>query len=154
MNEIEVIKLLKEEKFLEEEVIKFLKFYNQNSYSPYSRFRVSACLVIKKNDKVYYVGGANVENSSYGLSICAERNVVFKAVTDGFIPNNNDTSWIFMALFVPVDKFITPCGACRQVISEFVENIPLIIYNQNFDKRILFLDDIFKERFSPKDLKY
>ncbi|MFN3994933.1 MAG: cytidine deaminase [bacterium] len=137
----------------EEEVLKVLKYYNDNSYSPYSRFRVSACLVIKKNDKIYYVGGTNVENSSYGLSICAERNAVFKAIAEGYIPNDTDTSWLFIALYVPVEKFITPCGACRQVISEFVENIPIVIYNKKFERKILFLDEIFKEKFSPRDLK-
>lgn len=148
MNEIEKLILP-----FEEEVINILKFYNDSSYSPYSNFRVSACLVIRKSDKIVYIGGTNVENSSYGLSICAERNAVFRAIAERMNPLDYEIVWLFLALYVPVEKFITPCGACRQVISEFVEDIPIIIYNKKFNKKTLFLREIFKEKFSPSDLK-
>ncbi len=148
MNEIEKLILP-----FEEEVINILKFYNDSSYSPYSNFKVSACLVIRKNDKIVYIGGTNVENSSYGLSICAERNAVFRAIAERMNPLDYEIVWLFLALYVPVEKFITPCGACRQVISEFVEDIPIIIYNKKFNKKTLFLREIFKEKFSPSDLK-
>ncbi|MCX7758046.1 MAG: cytidine deaminase [bacterium] len=137
----------------ENEVVSLLKFYNSNSYSPYSNFKVSSCLVIRKQDKIHYIGGSNVENSSYGLSICAERNAVFKCISEGLAPRDNEVSWLFIALFVPVKNFVSPCGACRQVISEFIEDIPIVIYNQQFQKKIVLLNDIFKEKFSPKDLK-
>ncbi len=148
MNEIEKLILP-----FEEEVINILKFYNDSSYSPYSNFKVSACLVIRKNDKIVYIGGTNVENSSYGLSICAERNAVFRAIAERMNPLDYEIVWLFLSLYVPVEKFITPCGACRQVISEFVEDIPIIIYNKKFNKKTLFLREIFKEKFSPSDLK-
>lgn len=137
---------------LEKEILEVLKFYNNNSYSPYSKFKVSACLVIKQGQKVSYIGGTNVENSSYGLSICAERVAVFKAISEGFVPDDN-TKWLYIALYVPVENFITPCGACRQVLSEFNHNIPIVMYNKNFNKKILLLNEIFKDQFSPKDLK-
>jgi len=136
----------------EEEVVAYLKFYNESSYSPYSNFKVSACLVIKGVDKIHYVGGTNVENSSYGLSICAERTAIFRAISERLIPSSQ-LSWLFIAIYVPSHKFIMPCGACRQVISEFVSNILIVSYNIDFKKKILTLDDIFRERFTPNDLK-
>lgn len=137
----------------EKEVINILKFYNCNSYSPYSKFKVSSCLTIMKEDKIHYIGACNVENSSYGLSICAERNAVFKAVSEGMIPGNQQTKWLFISIFVPTHRFIFPCGACRQVISEFVEDIAIVVYNNEFRKKIVLLNEIFKEKFSPKDLR-
>jgi len=129
----------------------YLRFYNESSYSPYSKFKVSSCLVVNNNGKISYIGGTNVENSSYGLSICAERNAIFGAVSERLIPSK-DVSWLFIALYVPTTKFITPCGACRQVISEFVNDILIVSYNIEFERKFFTLDDIFKERFGPQDL--
>ncbi|MEN3015052.1 MAG: cytidine deaminase [bacterium] len=140
---------------IEGKIIEILKFYNQTSYCPYSNFRVSACLVIRNNklNELNFVGGCNVENSSYGLSICAERNLIFKCISEGYFPDGKNLDWIFLCLYVPVKKFISPCGACRQVISEFVDDIPIVIYNQELQRKVLYLSEIFKERFSPTDLK-
>lgn len=146
---LEVINLLKDS---EQKILDVLKYYNNNSYSPYSKFRVSSCIVINKNGDKVYIGGTNVENSSYGLSICAERVAIFKSLNEGLIPSP-ENQWLLLALYVPVEKFITPCGACRQVLSEFVNDIPIVIYNKNFEKKLLTLGEIFKERFSPNDLK-
>lgn len=84
----------------------------ERSYSPYSHFRVGAALLCK-NGEIFT--GTNVENRSFGLTICAERNALCRAVAEG----NND----FEALFIScpdADYPVSPCGACRQVISEFV----------------------------------
>uniref|UniRef100_A0A7S0G0F3 Cytidine deaminase n=1 Tax=Rhodosorus marinus TaxID=101924 RepID=A0A7S0G0F3_9RHOD len=81
------------------------------AYSPYSNYRVGAAL-LASSGKPY--GGCNVENSSYGLTICAERTALFKAASNG---ERN-----FKAIVVTSDhseEFIYPCGACRQVLSEF-----------------------------------
>lgn len=82
------------------------------SYSPYSHFAVGAALLCK-NGKVYY--GANVENSSYGLSMCAERNAVYHALMEGVSPDDFEA----LALIGDTPDPISPCGACRQVLSEF-----------------------------------
>jgi cytidine deaminase len=82
----------------------------ENSYAPYSNFHVGAA-VVGKNDKIY--SGSNVENSSYGLTICAERNAIFKMVNDG----EREISAIL--IIGDTEEFLPPCGACRQVISEF-----------------------------------
>ena len=82
----------------------------KTSYSPYSRFRVGAAVL---TDDGTVFSGCNVENSSYGLSICAERNAIFQMAFAG--------KRKITAIAVTSDErtFITPCGACRQVISEF-----------------------------------
>jgi cytidine deaminase len=104
----------------ETELIKKAKEARKKAYAPYSKFKVGAALLIKSG-KVYT--GANVENSAYGLTVCAERSAVFKAVNDG----NRD----FSKIVVAADKNspITPCGACRQVLSEFVKDLEVVCVN-------------------------
>ncbi|WP_455382768.1 cytidine deaminase [Salinispira pacifica] len=81
------------------------------SYSPYSKFRVGAAL-LTSDGRIYR--GANIENRSYGLAICAERSAIFAAVSNG------ESTFQAMAIYTPDAKeLLTPCGACRQVISEF-----------------------------------
>jgi cytidine deaminase len=82
----------------------------KTSYSPYSRFRVGASLLT--DDGTIY-SGCNVENASYGLSICAERNAVFRMAFAG------KRKILAVAVTSDENGFITPCGACRQVIAEF-----------------------------------
>jgi len=82
------------------------------SYSPYSKFRVGAAL-LASDGTVYR--GANIENRSYGLANCAERSAVFLALSQGV------TSFDAIAIYSPdSEEMLTPCGACRQVLSEFV----------------------------------
>lgn len=90
------------------------------SYSPYSKFKVGAALEL--NDGTF-IHGANIENSSYGLSNCAERSALFAAYSMGY--NKDD----FKSLTVIADTKgpISPCGACRQVISELMDNDTKII---------------------------
>ena len=92
------------------------------SYSPYSHFKVGAC-VLTEDGQMY--AGTNVENASYGLTLCAERNAIFKAVSEGH------TRFIALALCtdpVPGQPFGTPCGACLQVMTEFMKpDTPLFL---------------------------
>jgi cytidine deaminase len=80
-----------------------------HAYAPYSRFRVGAAVLA---EEVIY-GGANVENASYGLSICAERNAIFQAVAQG--ARRIDA----ICIYTPTSAAVTPCGACLQVMHEF-----------------------------------
>ena len=86
------------------------KSASANAYCRYSSFRVGAAVL--SSDGVLAVG-CNVENASYGLTMCAERNAVFRAVADGA------TSIVAVALYTPTAGPVTPCGACRQVLAEF-----------------------------------
>lgn len=82
------------------------------AYAPYSKFRVGAALLCKTGE---IITGANIENRSYGLTNCAERSALFAAVSEG------KTDFDALAIYSPDSEGpIPPCGACRQVISEFV----------------------------------
>lgn len=101
-------------------LIKIARKVRQNAYSPYSHFQVGAALEANSG-KVF--SGCNVENISYGLTICAERNAVFKAVASGVHS--------FRRIVILADSIepVTPCGACRQVLSEFSEEMEVVSVN-------------------------
>ena len=83
---------------------------SKNSYSPFSRFAVGAA-VLAKSGQIYQ--GCNVENSSFGLTNCAERTAIFKAVSEG------EREILAVAIYSPTSDSCYPCGACRQVLYEF-----------------------------------
>lgn len=92
----------------------------KNAYAPYSGFQVGAALETD-GDKVFE--GCNVENLSYGLTICAERSAVFSAIASGYRK--------FKKIVIVADSVepVTPCGACRQVLAEFSDNMEVISIN-------------------------
>jgi cytidine deaminase len=98
--------------------------------------------LLAKSGRVYT--GCNVENASYGLSICAERTAVFKAVSEG----ERD----FEAMAVVTDKGVTPCGACRQVLLEFGEDIQVIVADETGGYRVFGLQELLPEAFDSDDL--
>lgn len=114
----------------------------ENAYSPYSHFAVGAALLCE--DGTLYEG-CNIENASYGLTNCAERTVIFKAVSEGHIK--------FKALAVVADTEgpCAPCGACRQVMAEF--KIPLIIMgNLMGNIKIVTIEEVLPFSFSEYDV--
>ena len=111
------------------------------AYAPYSDFAVGAAL-LTRSGRIYT--GCNVENASYGLSICAERVAVFKAVSEG----EHD----FEAIAVVTDKGVTPCGACRQVLLEFGEDIQVIVADDAGGYRVFGLQELLPEAFNSEDL--
>ncbi|BAN90145.1 cytidine deaminase [Aeropyrum camini] len=90
--------------------------YSARAYAPYSRFRVGAA--VKTSDGRVY-GGCNVENSSYGLTVCAERTAVFKAVSEGSAGVEE-----IVVYAADSDEPVPPCGACLQVLSEHARGDP------------------------------
>ena len=114
----------------------------ENAYSPYSHFAVGASLLCE--DGTLYEG-CNIENASYGLTNCAERTAIFKAVSEGHIK--------FKALAVVADTEgpCAPCGACRQVMAEF--KIPLIIMgNLMGNIKIVTIEELLPFSFSECDV--
>ena len=109
------------------------------SYSPYSKFAVGACL-LTENGNVY--SGCNFENSSFGLTICAERNAVGSAVAAG------DKKIKAIAIYSPNAQYCYPCGACRQVLNEFKsENGLDVITTGDEGLKISSLDELLPEGF-------
>ncbi|WP_054691876.1 cytidine deaminase [Syntrophomonas palmitatica] len=104
-----------------EELIAKARQAQQNAYAPYSGFKVGAAL-LSGDGKVFT--GCNVENASYGLSVCAERTAIFKAVSEGI------KEFAAMAIAGSGEGFIYPCGACLQVLAEFAPEIKLIITDE------------------------
>lgn len=95
---------------------------SKHSYSPYSKFAVGACL-LTENNKVY--SGCNFENSSFGLTICAERNAVGSAIANG------ERKIKAIAIYSPNQKHCYPCGACRQVLNEFKTEADLDVITES-----------------------
>jgi cytidine deaminase len=107
------------------------------AYAPYSNFRVGAAL--RADSGRIYVG-CNVENASYGATICAERSAVMHMVSSG------DQRLTMLAVFTEADTLTMPCGMCRQVLSEFGIGATVIVANRN-EQRIMTLRELFPEPF-------
>ena len=114
------------------------------SYSPYSKFRVGAAL-LSENGKIF--SGTNIENRSYGATICAERTAVTKAVSEG---QNKFSAICIVGL--DSDEILSPCGMCRQVLSEFSNDMTVIMANKKMDYQISNIRDLFPFD-ALKDLK-
>ena len=116
------------------------------SYSPYSHFAVGAALLCK--DGSLYLG-ANVENSSYPLSMCAERNALYHALMEG----KKKEDFEALAIVADSDQPCSPCGACRQVLSElFPDNKPIYLANLNGDQKITHIHELLPFAFDKEDL--
>ena len=125
------------------ELIQSALSVRHHAYAPYSQYAVGAAL-LEANGKIFT--GVNVENASYPLSMCAERNAVFKAVSEG----RNQ----FLAIAVASDNGGTPCGACRQVLSEFGPDIAVLVLNAAGEVTLeASVADLLPHAFSPNLLK-
>ena len=114
----------------------------ENSYCPYSHFAVGAALLCE--DGTLYEG-CNIENASYGLTNCAERTAIFKAVSEGHI------KFKVLAVVADTEGPCAPCGACRQVMAEF--KIPLIIMgNLMGNIKIVTIEELLPFSFSECDV--
>ena len=125
----------------EKELIEKAKRARLGAYAPYSNFKVGAAL-LTKSGKVYT--GANVENSTFGLTVCAERVAVFKAVAGG------DKEFTKIAVVADKNSPITPCGACRQVLSEFVKDLKIVCANLKGKVDRYTLKELLPEAFDKR----
>jgi len=114
-----------------------------NSYSPYSNFRVGAAL-LTKTGKIFT--GCNIENSSYSLTICAERTAIFKAVSEG------QRNFKAIAISSDMKEIIPPCGACRQVLMDLASDIDVILSGSNNKPIIIKLSKLLPMPFDSKML--
>jgi len=118
----------------------------ENAYAPYSNFNVSALLLTKDN-KEYY--GVNVENASYGATICAERSAIVSFIADGGKANNIKSIFIVAKL----DRPVPPCSICRQVMIEFFDkNVEIVMANTFGDVKVTTIDELVPYSFSKGDL--
>src|SRR4051794_7669338 len=127
-----------------QELIKQAKTARENAYVPYSKFQVGAAL-LTQDGEVY--GGCNIENSAYSMANCAERTAFFKAISEG----RKD----FKALAVIADTPgpVSPCGACRQVISEFCDgDMPVYLTNLNGDLMETTVRELLPGAFKSEDM--
>jgi len=126
-----------------QELIDQAKAAYEHAYVPYSHYPVGSAALFSSG-KIY--AGCNVENASYGLTICAERNAIFQAVARG----ERQLKGIVIA--VPSEVFPSPCGACRQVIREFAVDCPVILINGQGQIRWTSLKALLPEAFGPEFL--
>ena len=124
-------------------LIKEAEKARKRAYTPYSKFQVGAA-VLCADGKIFT--GCNIENASFGLAVCAERVAIFKAISEG------STKFKAIAVISDTDKPCSPCGACRQVISEFGKDIPLIMANLKGDFKIKKIKELLPEAFGKNDL--
>lgn len=123
-----------------ERLVAAAKKAQQNSYSPYSKFAVG-CAILGEDRAVY--SGTNVENGSYGLTICAERAAVFAAVSSGC------RKFAAAAVVSNSEGFPQPCGACLQVLSEFSPKLPILLVNREGLTMKTSLEKLLPSPFRP-----
>ncbi len=119
----------------------------KNSYAPYSNFNVGAALLTSKN-KVY--SGCNIENAAYSSTICAERTAIFSAVNEG--EKNFKAIAIVGGHRGNCSDFCSPCGVCRQVMTEFCGDDFLVIFgDKNLNYKTYTLDQLLPHAFKRED---
>ncbi len=121
------------------ELLLAAKQISQNAYAKYSGYRLGAAL-LGKSGTVYT--GVNVENASFGMTNCAERSALFSAIGKG------ERQFSALAIFVQSDQLFPPCGACRQVLSEFCSKDLPIIYGNQHQSITTTLGELLPQTFS------
>jgi cytidine deaminase len=116
----------------------------KNALPTYSKFHVGAALITDEG-KIY--SGCNIESSSYSLTICAERTAIFKAISEG------ERKFKAIAVAGDTDDFISPCGACRQVISDLCGDIDIVRVNGKGEYQVNKTSELLPFAFSDDDLK-
>jgi cytidine deaminase len=124
-------------------LIEAAKQARENAHAPYSNFRVGAAL---RSSSGRIFGGCNVENATYGLTMCAERVAIFKAVSEG------ERGFRAIAVITDTDALTPPCGACRQLIWEFCGDIPVSMANLKGKIEVVQMRELFPRPFDDSNL--
>jgi cytidine deaminase len=115
----------------------------ENAHAKFSNFKVGAAL-LSSSGKIY--GGCNVENATYGLTVCAERVAIFKAISEG------ERHFDAIAVVTDTGALIPPCGACRQLIWEFCGDVPVVMANLQGKTEIVPMSQLFPKPFDSSSL--
>jgi cytidine deaminase len=115
----------------------------ENAHARFSNFKVGAGLRAKSG-KIY--GGCNVENSTYGLTVCAERVAIFKAISEG------ERVFDAIAVVTDTETLTPPCGACRQLIWEFCGDVPVVMANLHGKIEVHLMGQLFPKPFDASHL--
>ena len=129
-------------KKMQDKLVNRAREARKNAYTPYSDFKVGAA-VLTEAGEIY--GGCNIENSAYGVTNCAERTALFKAISEG------ERKFKAVAVVADTDKPVTPCGSCRQVISEFGSEIEIIMANLDGEVVSKLIKDLLWGAFKLED---
>jgi cytidine deaminase len=127
-----------------QELIDSAKKVREKAYAPFSNFLVGAA-VRTKDGKIYT--GCNVESASYGLTVCAERIAIWKAVSEG------EREFECVAVVTDTEELTPPCGTCRQIIWEFCGDIPVTFSNLKGKTETVMMKEILPRAFDTKFLK-
>jgi cytidine deaminase len=119
------------------------KHARENARAKFSNFKVGAGLRATSG-KVY--GGCNVENATYGLTVCAERVAIFKAISEG------ERTFDAIAVVTDTDALTPPCGACRQLIWEFCGDVPVVMANLKGKVEVIRMRELFPKPFDASNL--
>jgi len=124
-------------------LISVAKQARENAHAKFSNFKVGAALHTPSG-KIF--GGCNVENATYGLTICAERVAIFKAISEG------ERRFDAIAVVTDTDTLTLPCGACRQLIWEFCGDVPVILSNLKGKTETISMRTLFPKPFDSSNL--
>ncbi|MDQ3374869.1 MAG: cytidine deaminase [Acidobacteriota bacterium] len=127
-----------------EKLIEIAKQARAKASAPFSNFKVGAVLA-GKNDEIFT--GCNIENASYGLTMCAERVAIFKAISEGA------KDFQKIVVVADTDDLTPPCGACRQIIWEFCGDIEIILANLRGKTETFQMKELFPRAFDANFLK-
>ncbi len=126
------------------ELVKSAKKVREKAFAPFSNFRVGAA-VKTKSGKIFT--GCNIESASYGLTVCAERVAIWKAVSEG------ETKFTNIAVVADTEELTPPCGACRQIIWEFCGDVPVTFANLKGNIETVQMKELLPRAFDTKFLK-
>lgn len=126
----------------DEQLVKVASLARQRAYAPYSGYKVGAAIRTKRN-RIH--SAANVENASYGLTVCAERCAVFTAVAAGEVADYDS-----IAIVIDDEVLPSPCGACRQVLHEFAPGMRVILATAGGLRKTTTLRELLPDAFVLK----
>jgi len=128
-----------------DELLKAAWEVRAHAFAPYSGFLVGAAV---QTDSGQVFAGCNVESATYGLTVCAERVAIFKAVSEGF------RRYSRMCVVADTEALTSPCGACRQVIWELCGDIPILLANSRGDVRTVRSLELLPDPFDRRQLGF